>query len=110
MDTAGSLSVQGLKASNSSITLWGGVNEDNSFGTHGFMQLVEALGAESFFVGNVGSGTVEEIVDWWEYMNLPGKSPMDVSEAIRHRAACRKRGEGATANARGLAFVIVRSE
>jgi alpha-N-arabinofuranosidase len=57
-------------------TLWGGVTEDNSFGTHEFMQLVEALGAEPFVVGNVGSGTVEEMADWWEYINHPGKSPM----------------------------------
>jgi len=57
-------------------TLWGGVTEDNSFGTHEYMQLVEALGTEPFVVGNVGSGTVEEMATWWEYMNHPGKSPM----------------------------------
>ncbi len=56
--------------------LWGGVTEDNSFGTHEFMDLVEALGAEPIVVGNVGSGTVEEMADWWEYMNHPGQSPM----------------------------------
>ncbi len=56
--------------------LWGGVTEDNSFGTHEFMALVEALGAEPIIVGNVGSGTVQEMSQWWEYMNHPGKSPM----------------------------------
>ena len=40
-------------------SMWGGVTEDNSFGTHEFMALVEALGAEAVVVGNVGSGTVE---------------------------------------------------
>jgi alpha-N-arabinofuranosidase len=57
-------------------TLWGGVTEDNSFGTHEYMELVEALGAEPFIVGNVGSGTIEEMSTWWEYVNHPGKSPM----------------------------------
>lgn len=57
-------------------TLWGGVTENNSFGTHEFMQLVEALDAEPVVVGNVGSGTVEEMSDWWEYLNHPGPSPM----------------------------------
>ena len=56
--------------------LWGGVTEDNSFGTHDFMELVERLGAEAVIVGNVGSGTVQEMSQWWEYMNHPGTSPM----------------------------------
>jgi alpha-N-arabinofuranosidase len=57
-------------------TIWGGVTEDNSFGTHEYMALVEALGTEPVVVGNVGSGTVEEMADWWEYLNHPGPSPM----------------------------------
>ncbi|HEX7070234.1 MAG TPA: alpha-L-arabinofuranosidase C-terminal domain-containing protein [Rhodothermales bacterium] len=57
-------------------TLWGGVTEDNSFGTHEFMELVRALDADPFVVGNVGSGTVQEMSEWWEYLNHPGKSPM----------------------------------
>ncbi|MPY91368.1 MAG: alpha-N-arabinofuranosidase [Luteitalea sp.] len=56
--------------------LWGGVTEDNSFGTHELMDLVEQLGAEAVVVGNVGSGTVQEMSQWWEYMNHPGTSPM----------------------------------
>ncbi len=56
--------------------LWGGVTEDNSFGTHEFMALVEELGTEPVIVGNVGSGTVQEMSQWWEYMNHPGQSPM----------------------------------
>ena len=35
--------------------LWGGVTEDNSFGTHEFMRLVEQLDAEPIVVGNVGT-------------------------------------------------------
>jgi len=57
-------------------TVWGGVTEDNSFGTHEFMDLVQRLGTEPFVVGNVGSGTVQEMAEWWEYINHPGGSPM----------------------------------
>ena len=56
--------------------LWGGVTEDNSFGTHEYMELVQRLGTEPFIVGNVGSGTVQEMSAWWEYLNHPGPSPM----------------------------------
>lgn len=55
---------------------WGGVTEDNSVGTHEFMELVRRLGTEPIVVGNVGSGTVREMSEWWEYINHPGKSPM----------------------------------
>ncbi|HEX9633687.1 MAG TPA: alpha-L-arabinofuranosidase C-terminal domain-containing protein [Gemmatimonadales bacterium] len=57
-------------------TVWGGVTEDNSFGTHEFLDLAARIGAEPFIVGNVGSGTVQEMADWWEYVNFPGTSPM----------------------------------
>jgi len=57
-------------------TIWGTVTEDNSFGTHEFMGLVERLSAEPIIVGNVGSGTVEEMADWWRYMNHEGPGPM----------------------------------
>lgn len=57
-------------------TNWGGVTEDNSFGTHEFMALCRALGCEPYISGNVGSGTVQEFSDWVEYCNMPGRSPM----------------------------------
>jgi len=57
-------------------TIWGGVTEDNSFGTHEYMELVRRLGTEPFIVGNVGSGTVEEMANWWEYVNHPGGSTL----------------------------------
>lgn len=56
--------------------LWGGVTEDNSVGTHEFMELVERLDTEPIVVGNVGSGTVQDMAQWWEYVNHPGPSPM----------------------------------
>jgi alpha-N-arabinofuranosidase len=55
---------------------WGGVTEDNGVGTHEYLALSRALGAEPYIVGNIGSGTVQEMHDWWEYLNHPGKSPM----------------------------------
>ncbi len=57
-------------------THWGGVVEDNSFGTHEFLDLCEQLGCEPYICGNVGSGTVEEMSKWVEYMTFDGKSPM----------------------------------
>ena len=42
-------------------TNWGGVTEDNSFGTHEFMLLCELIGCEPYINGNVGSGTVQEL-------------------------------------------------
>ena len=57
-------------------TNWGGVTEDNSFGTHEFMELCRQLGCEPYLSGNVGSGTVQEFSDWVEYCNMGGLSPM----------------------------------
>ena len=47
---------------------WGGTIEDNSFGTHEFLNLCEKLGCEPYISGNVGSGSVEELAKWVEYM------------------------------------------
>ena len=47
---------------------WGGTMEDNSFGTHEFLNLCEKLGCEAYISGNVGSGTPEELAKWVEYM------------------------------------------
>ena len=55
---------------------WGGVTEDNSFGTHDFLNMYEALGAEPYLTGNVGSGSSQELADWVQYVNFDGKSPM----------------------------------
>lgn len=55
---------------------WGGVTEDNSFGTHDFLNLCETIGAEPYLAGNIGSGTVQELADWVQYVNFAGESPM----------------------------------
>ncbi|MDY7089864.1 MAG: alpha-L-arabinofuranosidase C-terminal domain-containing protein [Actinomycetota bacterium] len=57
-------------------THWGGVEENNHFGTHEFMALCELLGAEPYISGNVGSGTVREMSEWVEYLTRDGDSPM----------------------------------
>lgn len=57
-------------------THWGMVKETNAFGTHEFLDLCEQLGCEAYVAGNVGSGTVEEMQDWVEYMTSDGDSEM----------------------------------
>lgn len=57
-------------------THWGGVVEDNSFGTHEFMELCSQLGCEAYINANVGSGSVQEMSEWVEYLTLDGLSPM----------------------------------
>ncbi|MGF7398514.1 alpha-N-arabinofuranosidase [Thermoanaerobacterium thermosaccharolyticum] len=55
---------------------WGGVIENNHFGTHEFFELCDLLNAEPYICGNVGSGTVQEMREWIEYMTFDGESPM----------------------------------
>jgi alpha-N-arabinofuranosidase len=57
-------------------TNWGGVTEDNSFGTHEFMKLTELLGCDAYINGNVGSGSVKEMAEWVEYLTSDAESPM----------------------------------
>jgi alpha-N-arabinofuranosidase len=55
-------------------TNWGGLVEDNAFGTHEFMDLCEQIGAEPYICGNMGSGTVREMAEWIEYITFGGES------------------------------------
>ncbi|MCX8038105.1 MAG: alpha-N-arabinofuranosidase [Candidatus Sumerlaeia bacterium] len=57
-------------------THWGMVTETNHFGTHEFLDLCEQLGCEPYICGNVGSGTVQEMQQWVEYITNDGQSPM----------------------------------
>jgi alpha-N-arabinofuranosidase len=61
---------------------WGGVVDDNSFGTHEFLDFCELIGAEPYIAANVGSGTPREMSDWIEYMTFEGDSDV----ARRRRA------------------------
>ena len=63
-------------------TNWGGVTEDNSFGTHEFMELCRQVGCEPYITGNVGSGTMQEMSEWVEYLNSDGDSTV-----VRERRA-----------------------
>lgn len=55
-------------------THWGGVIENNHFGTHEFFDLCEQLDCEPYICGNVGSGTIEEMSHWIEYITFSGNS------------------------------------
>ena len=57
-------------------THWGGVVEDNSFGTHEYFELCRQLGCSAYVNGNLGSGTVREMSEWVEYITFKGLSPM----------------------------------
>ncbi len=69
----------GPKAERPSIlnVWWGGVTEDNSFGTHEFLNMCELLETEPYLSANVGSGTPQELADWISYTTYPdATSPM----------------------------------
>lgn len=57
-------------------THWGALVENNDFGTHEFFDLCEMIGTQPYICGNVGSGTVQEMEQWVEYMTYAGSSPM----------------------------------
>ncbi|MFD2160818.1 alpha-N-arabinofuranosidase [Paradesertivirga mongoliensis] len=57
-------------------TWWGGVTENNSFGTHDFLNMCELLGTEPYLAGNMATGTPQELIDWVQYVNFSGESPM----------------------------------
>ena len=46
---------------------WGNYREDNSFGTHEFLDLCELLGAEPYLAVNMNTGSVREAVEWVQY-------------------------------------------
>ncbi len=55
---------------------WGGVTEDNSFGTHEFMNFTELLGADAYVSLNVGSMTPLDSARWLEYMTSNEKATL----------------------------------
>ena len=64
---------------------WGGVIENNHFGTHEFLDLCGQLGCEPYICGNVGSGTVKEMAQWIEYLTCDVKSAMAELRRINGR-------------------------
>jgi len=67
-------------------THWGGVTEDNAFGTHEFMDFAEQIGSEVYVSGNVGNGTPAEMAEWVEYMTAPAGSLADLRAKNGHKA------------------------
>ena len=57
-------------------TVWGGVVEDNSFGTHEFLELCDELKCKPYICGNLGSGSAKEMSEWVEYITNGSISPM----------------------------------
>jgi alpha-N-arabinofuranosidase len=57
-------------------THWGGVIENNHFGTNEFLSLCELLDCEPYIAGNVGSGSPQEMQAWVEYMTFSGDSTL----------------------------------
>lgn len=55
---------------------WGNVMEDNSFGTHEFFDMCEEIGCDVYLAGNLGTGSIQEMVDWVDYITGDGKSEM----------------------------------
>ncbi|MCX6622402.1 MAG: alpha-N-arabinofuranosidase [Acidobacteria bacterium] len=60
---------------------WGMYTEDNSFGTHEFIDFCKLIEAKPYLAGNVGSGTPRELRDWVEYCNYPGGSTLSEERA-----------------------------
>jgi alpha-N-arabinofuranosidase len=68
-------------------TTWGMITEDNSFGTHEFLELCELIGCEPYIAGNVGTGTPKEMANWIEYLNYDGDSKLaELRKANGHPA------------------------
>ena len=62
-----------------------GLLEDNSFGTHEFMDLCEQIGCEPYINFNLASGTVEEMTDWVDYLNSESTTAMGALRAKNGR-------------------------
>lgn len=62
--------------------LFWGREESDAFGTDEFMEYCRLSGASPYLCINVGSGTVKEALEWFQYCN--GKDPITV---VKQRAA-----------------------
>ena len=72
-----------------SVTLnpnWGGVTEDNTFGTHEFMDFLGQIGSEAFLSINLGTGSPQEAAEWLEYMTASPTTTLGKERAANGRA------------------------
>jgi len=65
---------------------WGGVTEDNSFGTNEFMNFSELVGADAYVSLNVGSLTPYDGAQWLEYMTSDSQSSLAKERRANGRA------------------------
>ena len=76
-------------------THWGGVTENNAFGTHEFMDFAELIGAEAYVAGNVG--TRHAAGDGANGSNIMTSDlPIDARQRARARTAATSRGRSNT--------------
>ena len=68
-------------------SVWAGVTEPNTFGTHEFMDFAEQIGSEAYVSVNIGSGTVEEAAEWMEYMTATAPASAAKERAANGRKA-----------------------
>jgi alpha-L-arabinofuranosidase len=68
-------------------TTWGMVTDNNSFGTHEFLELCGLIGCDPYIAGNVGTGTPQEMENWLEYLNYDGKSSLTLLRAANGHPA-----------------------
>jgi alpha-N-arabinofuranosidase len=66
-------------------THWGGVTENNAFGTHEFLDFAELIGAEPYISGNVGNAAPREMAEWVEYITSPTGSTLASERAKNGR-------------------------
>jgi alpha-N-arabinofuranosidase len=66
---------------------WGGVIEPNAFGTHEYFDFLGQIGADAFISENVGSGSVQEAADWFEYMTSDKPTTLAKERAANGRPA-----------------------
>jgi alpha-N-arabinofuranosidase len=66
---------------------WGGVIEPNRFGTHEYFDFLGQIGSEAYISENIGSGTVQEAADWFEYMTSDKPTTLAKERAANGHAA-----------------------
>jgi alpha-L-arabinofuranosidase len=66
---------------------WGDPLEPNTFGTHEYLDFIDQIGSEANITINVGSGTVQEAADWFEYMTTDKPTALAKERAINGHPA-----------------------
>lgn len=64
---------------------WGG-EEPNNFGTDEFLAWCEQVGADAYINANLGTGTLQECLDWLEYCHGAPDSPQGKRRAANRRS------------------------